>query len=306
MVENYFGLGSYCRVVSQTEIKPMKSAKLLRILFFLSLLLLPIFLLNHVYASYFQKGLLIILGAMTLLWLLSLLIKDASIVDIFWGMGSVIVAWFYAYIIGFDKLNEWQYLLLGMVTLWGCRLAIYLGIRNIGKGEDFRYAQWRKENGKNWWWISFLRVFILQGVILWIVSSVFVPALLATEEMSFLVIVGVVLWGVGLFFEAVGDYQLMRFKNSPENKGKVLDTGVWRYTRHPNYFGDALLWWGFFCFALIGKEGFLFFYSPLFMTFLLLKISGVAMLEKTLKQTKPKYSEYIRKTSAFIPMLPKE
>ena len=243
---------------------------------------------------------------MTLLWLFSLLIKDSSIVDIFWGFGFVITAWFYAYIIGFEKMDIWKYIFLGMVTLWGSRLTIYLGIRNIGKGEDFRYAQWRKENGKNWWWISFLRVFVLQGIILWIVSSAFVPALLAANELPLLNYLGLTLWAIGLFFEAVGDYQLMRFKNNPANKGKVLDTGVWRYTRHPNYFGDALLWWGFFCFVLSYSDGWVFIFSPIFMTFLLLKISGVAMLEKTLKKTKPEYAEYIRKTSAFIPMPPRK
>lgn len=243
---------------------------------------------------------------MTLLWLFSLLIKDSSIVDIFWGIGFVIIAWFYAYIIGFEKLNTWQFIFLGMVSIWGSRLAIYLGIRNIGKGEDFRYAQWRKESEKNWWWISFLRVFVLQGIILWIVSSVFVPALLATEKNILLNYLGIILWVIGLFFEAVGDYQLMRFKNNPNNKGKVLKTGVWRYTRHPNYFGDALLWWGFFCFALNYIDGWIFIFCPLLMTFLLLKISGVAMLEKTLKNTKPEYEDYIKKTSAFIPWLPKK
>lgn len=284
----------------------MKSTKALRIIFFLSIILLPIFLLNNQLTPFFQKGILMILGVMTLLWLFSLAIKDSSIVDIFWGIGFVITAWFYAYIIGFEKLNAWQFIFLGMVSIWGSRLAIYLGIRNIGKGEDFRYAQWRKESGKNWWWISFLRVFVLQGIILWIVSSIFVPALLATKNLPILIYAGITLWAIGLYFEAIGDYQLMQFKNNPNNKGKVLNTGVWKYTRHPNYFGDALLWWGFFCFAFAHSSGWTFIFSPLLMTFLLLKISGVAMLEKTLKETKPKYEEYIRKTSAFIPWPPKD
>ncbi len=283
----------------------MKSAKLLRLFFFLLIIGIPVFLLNNSLTPYLKSGLLLILGTMTLLWVFSLLIKDSSIVDIFWGAGFVITAWFYAWKVGFETIDTWQYLLLGMVTLWGLRLAIYLGYRNIGKGEDFRYAQWRKESGKHWWWVSFFRVFVLQGVILWIVSSLFVPALLATGDASWWVYLGTVLWATGFFFEAVGDYQLMRFKKNPDNKGKVLDTGVWRYTRHPNYFGDALLWWGFFCFALLHPEGIYFVFGPLLMTFLLVKISGVAMLEKTLKQTKPKYAEYIRKTSAFIPRPPK-
>ncbi|MEO1260867.1 MAG: DUF1295 domain-containing protein [Bacteroidota bacterium] len=284
----------------------MKSAKLLRILFFLLLVLLPVFLLNNPLAAYFKDGILLILGVLTLLWIFSLIIKDASIIDIFWGVGFVIVVWYYAFIIGFDKMETRHYILLAIVSIWGIRLATYLGIRNIGKGEDFRYVQWRKENGKNWWWISYLRVFVLQGIILWIVSSAFVPALLAKGSIQVFDVLGIALWSIGLFFEAVGDYQLMRFKKNPENKGKVLNKGVWRYTRHPNYFGDALLWWGFFCFALAHLNGWWFVFSPIFMTFLLLKISGVAMLERTLKKTKPKYAEYIRKTSAFIPMPPKK
>ncbi len=284
----------------------MKNAKLLRIFFLLFIILIILFLFNNDLTPYFKKGLGVIMSAMTLLWLFSLLIKDSSIVDIFWGAGFVMTAWFYAYIIGFEKLTTWQYIFLSMITIWGLRLAIYLGIRNIGKGEDFRYVQWRKESGKNWWWVSYFRVFVLQGVILWIVSALFIPALLATTELSFFHYLGFTLWAIGLFFEAVGDYQLMRFKSNPENKGKVLDTGVWRYTRHPNYFGDALLWWGFFCFALTHPQGLLYIFGPFFMTFLLLKISGVAMLERTLKNTKPKYVEYIKKTSAFIPMPPKK
>ena len=247
-----------------------------------------------------------VLGVMTLLWVLSLIIKDSSIVDIFWGSGFVLAAFFYAYLIGFEKMNIRQLVLLAMVGIWGIRLTTYLGIRNIGKGEDFRYVQWRKESGKNWWWVSLLRVFFLQGVLLWIISSLFVPAFLTGGGLQFLDYIGIALWAIGLFFEAVGDFQLMRFKKDPENNGKVMNTGVWRYTRHPNYFGDALLWWGFFCFALANPHGWVFVFCPIFMTFLLLKISGVAMLEKSLKKSKPKYAEYIKNTSAFIPLPPKK
>ncbi len=124
--------------------------------------------------------------------------------------------------------------------------------------------------------------------------------------MGILEYVGVLLWIIGLFFEAVGDYQLTQFKKNPNNKGKVLDTGVWRYTRHPNYFGDATIWWGFFLFALAHPQGWMFVFSPIVMTFFLLKVSGVAMLEVKLKKSKPQYAEYIRTTSSFSPMPPKK
>lgn len=283
----------------------MNSTKLLRLLFLALTVLLPVFLFNNEWTAYFQQGLMAIMGALTLLWVLSLIIKDSSIIDIFWGSGFIIVAWTYAYIIGFENLGTRHFILLGMVTLWGLRLSTYLGMRNIGKGEDYRYVQWRKEHGKNWWWVSYLRVFLLQGIILWIVSAALLPALLADGGLQTLDYIGILIWAIGLYFEAVGDYQLMQFKKDPNNKGKVLDTGVWKYTRHPNYFGDAFLWWGFFCFALAHASGIFYIFSPIFMTFLLLKISGVAMLEKSLKVTKPKYADYIKRTSAFIPMPPK-
>ena len=243
---------------------------------------------------------------LTLLWALSLLMKDASIIDIFWGAGFVIIAWSYAYEIGWDELGVRQQLLLGLISLWGLRLTIYLAIRNLGKGEDYRYVELRKAGGENWWLISYLRVFVLQGIILWMVSSLFVPAFLAGEEWQALDILGIVLWCIGFYFEAVGDWQMMRFKNDPSNKGKVMNKGLWKYTRHPNYFGDATLWWGFFCFALAHPQGVWYIFAPVYMTFLLLKISGVAMLERSLVKTKPAYQDYVQRTSAFLPRPPKQ
>ncbi|MEZ5044538.1 MAG: DUF1295 domain-containing protein [Saprospiraceae bacterium] len=282
----------------------MKSAKILRLAFFLSLLLLPLALLFSPFQSVFLGGFGLVMAILTLLWVVSLVIKDASIIDIFWGIGFVIIAWGYAYQIGWEAIGTRQKVLLAMVALWGLRLAIYLAFRNLGKGEDYRYVEMRKEGGKNWWWLSFLRVFLLQGVILWIVSSIFVPALLTGDSLGILDYVGILLWGIGLFFEAVGDWQMMQFKGNTANKGKVMNKGLWKYSRHPNYFGDATLWWGFFCFCLAHPQGLFYIFSPLYMTFLLLKISGVAMLERTLVHTKPAYEEYVAKTSAFFPMKP--
>ena len=284
----------------------MKNTKFLRLGVLLSMVLTIALMLSSQWASVFVSGFGMIISCMFLLWLLSLAIKDASIVDIFWGMGFVLSAWYYALFALQSEMGIHQKILLALVTLWGLRLAIYLGIRNIGKAEDYRYANWRNEYGDKWWWVSFLRVFVLQGMVMWLIGAVLVPGLANDAALSVFDYVGIIFWLIGIFFEAVGDWQLMQFKNNRDNKGKVMDKGVWRYTRHPNYFGDAMVWWGFFFFAVSASQGICFILCPILMTTFLLKISGVAMLEKSLKKNKPGYDEYIRKTSAFVPMLPKK
>ena len=240
---------------------------------------------------------------MVLLWLLSLVFKNASIVDIFWGIGFVIVTWL-AFSLGAGYIPRKQ-LVAVLVTIWGLRLALHIGIRNWGKPEDFRYAKWRQDNGSRWWWFSFFQVFLLQGVLMWIISA----PLIAAQTSGYPVIItpldviGVVLWLIGMFFEALGDLQLMLFKANPANKGKLLTTGVWRFTRHPNYFGESALWWGYYIIALVSGPWWTVF-SPIIMTWLLLRVSGVAMLERTMK-LKPGYEEYMKNTSAFFPWFPK-
>jgi len=240
---------------------------------------------------------------MIFLWLISLALKNASIVDIFWGIGFIIVTWV-AYRLAPGYLPRKQ-LVAALVTIWGLRLAVHIGIRNWGKPEDFRYAQWRAENGTRWWWFSFLQVFFLQGVLMWIISAPLsaaqmsgFPAILTPLDFS-----GASLLTLGLIFESVGDFQLARFKMNPINKGKLLTTGLWKYTRHPNYFGEAVLWWGFYIIAL-GAGSWWTICSPILMTYLLMKVSGVAMLERTLK-FKPGYEEYMKRTNAFLPWFPK-
>jgi steroid 5-alpha reductase family enzyme len=151
--------------------------------------------------------------------------------------------------------------------------------------------------------VSYFRVFLLQGVLLWLIGA---PLLVAqtTDVWTVFDYLGIILWAIGLTFEAVGDYQLAQFKKNPDNKGKILDSGLWKYTRHPNYFGDAVLWWGLFCFAA-SAGGWWTIFSPVLMTFLLMKVSGVALLEKTLVETKPQYKDYVNRTSAFFPNIPK-
>lgn len=245
----------------------------------------------------------VILASMVLLWLLSLVLKNASIVDIFWGIGFVIVTWL-AFSLGSGYIPRKQ-LVAVLVTMWGLRLALHIFFRNWGKGEDFRYVKWREENGPRWWWFSFFQVFLLQGVLMWLISA----PLIAAETFGFPVIItpldviGVIVWMIGFLFEMFGDLQLMSFKQNPKNKGKLFTKGLWKYTRHPNYFGETALWWGYYLIALASGSWWTVF-SPIVMTYLLVKVSGVAMLERTMKQ-KPGYEEYMRKTSAFFPWLPK-
>ncbi|MBN1285199.1 MAG: DUF1295 domain-containing protein [Anaerolineae bacterium] len=256
----------------------------------------------------YAAGGLVILAAMTILWLISLLVKDASIVDIFWGIGFVITGWVY-FALTPDGAPGRKWLIGVLVTIWGLRLAGYIAWRNLPKGEDFRYRQWREQYGARWWWLSYFRVFLLQGVIMWVVSAPLLAAQISpTPDLGLPDLLGAAVWGVGFYFEAVGDWQMARFKAKPENKGKVLSSGVWRYTRHPNYFGDAAQWWGFWLIAVgtLSAAGLLSVFSPALMTFLLLRVSGVAMLEKSLRDAKPQYKEYIETTSAFFPCPPRK
>ncbi|UCC64820.1 MAG: DUF1295 domain-containing protein [Anaerolineae bacterium] len=248
-----------------------------------------------------------ILGFMTAIWLVSLILRDSSIVDIFWGTGFVVANWFY-FALTPDGLSARKWLISILVTVWGLRLSFYILWRNWGKGEDFRYQKWREEAGRKWWWQSYLKVFVLQGLLMWIISAPLLAAQISPtpDRLTVLDLVAIPVSAIGFFFEAAGDWQMARFKANPANKGKVLNSGVWRYTRHPNYFGDATQWWAYYLLAAAASGGFWTVFSPMVMTILLLRVSGVTLLEKTLVETKPQYQEYIERTSAFIPWFPKK
>ncbi len=252
----------------------------------------------------YLKGLLLIFSLMTTLWVISVILKNVSIVDMFWGMGFVIVNTFY-FLNTETTLSK--IILFILVTLWGLRLSIYLAWRNIGKPEDFRYQEFRKKYGdKNYWWISYFQTFLLQGILMGIISLPLLGVNLYATSKSLTVLdyLGIVIWIIGFVFEAGGDMQLVRFKKDKSNKGKVLDKGFWRYTRHPNYFGDAAVWWGFGLLCLSVGSYWLVAGSVI-MTLLIIKVSGVVLLEKTLKDQKPEYRDYIQKTSSFLPWFPK-
>ena len=247
----------------------------------------------------------VIMTMMTILWLISIRIKNVSIVDLFWGFGFVLAnALYFMETDGFETRKS---LLLVLVTIWGLRLSAYLAMRNLGKGEDFRYQKFRKDYGEHrYWWISFFQTFLLQGVLMWLISAPLLGAqFYADDKLGVLDFIGISIWIIGFVFEAGGDFQLKRFKADPANKGKVLNTGFWHYTRHPNYFGDAAVWcgYGFIC---LSAGSYIPILGSVLMTALIIKVSGVALLEKSLKETKPEYKEYIEKTSAFIPWFPKK
>lgn len=256
----------------------------------------------HIYAI----GALVILGFMTLLWIASLILRNSSIVDIFWGPGFVLTNWVF-FALTPDGFAARKWLISVLVTLWGLRLGTYILWRNWGEPEDFRYQKWRRQHGANWWWVSFFQVFLLQGFLMWVISAPLLAAQISPtpDRLTLPDFLAIVVWVTGFFFEAVGDLQMARFKSDPSNKGKVLDSGVWRYTRHPNYFGDATQWWAYYLIAL-AAGGWWTVFSPVLMTLLLLRVSGVALLEKSLKERKPQYQEYIETTSAFIPWFPRE
>jgi steroid 5-alpha reductase family enzyme len=250
----------------------------------------------------FAGGLVVAVVAFSALWLVSLLLEDASIVDIFWGPGFILVGAYYAMTVsGAPSLRG--LLVLGLVTVWGLRLALHIGVRNAGAGEDFRYRKWREEAGTSFWWISLLKVFLLQAVLLWIVSSPLQLAQLGGgESVTALDVLGVGLWGFGFLFETVADWQLQRFKKGPATSGHVMRSGLWSVSRHPNYFGEAVLWWGIALLAVPGG-GWLSFVGPLMITFLLLEVSGVAMLDTAMVERRPDYADYIATTPAFVPSL---
>lgn len=242
----------------------------------------------------------------TAIWLLSLALRNASIIDIFWGPGFVLLAIVYA-LLSDDGYSGRQILVCVLVAIWGLRLGGYILSRNAGHGEDYRYQKMRENAGPAFWWRSLLTVFWLQGVLLWVIAA---PLLIAVhsdepDHLSITDYAGAAVWLLGISFEAIGDFQLARFKANAENKGKVMDRGLWRYTRHPNYFGDATLWWGYFIIAAGTPWGFVTIYAPAIMTFMLTRVSGVAMLERTIGRRRAGYDEYIRRTSAFFPLPPK-
>ena len=245
-----------------------------------------------------------IAAAVFLLWLLSLRLRNVSIVDIFWGSGFVGVAWLS--LLMTESARPQSVLLTTLVTLWGLRLAVYLGWRNWDKEEDYRYREMRQKHGPRFSWISFITVFALQGLIMWIVSLPIQVAMVRPPDLLLMSLLGSCVWLAGILFESIGDWQLATFKANAVNKGQVMNRGLWRYTRHPNYFGDFLVWWGLYLVAAEPSSWWWTIVSPLLMSFLLIRVSGVKLLESALVDRLAGYRQYVAVTSPFFPLPPRE
>ncbi|WP_312877818.1 DUF1295 domain-containing protein [Lentzea indica] len=197
-----------------------------------------------------------------------------------------------------------RWLVAALTVIWGVRLGVHIFVRNAGKDEDPRYQDiLRRAKGNPR--LRMYRVYLIQAALMWIVSLPVQAAQHLSVPFGVLDWVGTGVWMVGFAFEAVGDWQLSRFRADPANEGAVMDRGLWRYTRHPNYFGDAVVWWGLFLFALHSWQAALTIIGPVIMTWLLAKGTGKPLLEKDIVSRRPGYAEYVRRTSGFVPLPPR-
>ncbi len=233
-----------------------------------------------------------------LTWLAATWRRDTSLIDRVWGLGFVLVAWSTA-AATWRARGTVDLLLVGLVTIWGLRLSLHLTVRNWGHGEDRRYAAMRAQHPDTWWWRSLVTVFVLQGVLMAIIALPILAAV-PVPGRGWLRIVSAVVAAIGIGYEAVADWQLLRFRRDPASKGRVLDRGLWRWSRHPNYFGEILVWWGFGGMA-VAAGAWWALASPLLITVLLLRVSGVPLLEADLVARRPDYARYLATTPAVVP-----
>jgi len=248
----------------------------------------------------YQVLLLPMLGWVLFWYILSLIIKRNDFVDVAWGLGFVYIAFW----VTLDTSpRPLQFVVYGLIALWGLRLAIYLLIRNAKKPEeDWRYLKWRKEWGRNFYWRSFLQVYVLQTLLMMIIAIPIVLVSISTTSMSIWMLPGVLLWLIGFYWQVIGDYQLKQFKAKPENKGRFIHTGLWAKSRHPNYFGEICMWWGIWLVILPMPYAWTGVVSPLLITYLLLKVSGVPMLERKYIGN-AEFEDYQKRTPAVFPKL---
>jgi steroid 5-alpha reductase family enzyme len=242
----------------------------------------------------------LIFAYMTLWYFIGVIMKRNDVADIAWGLGFVIVAWV-SWLLG--PQGSVSLLVNILVSLWGIRLARHIFKRNMKRGEDFRYLEWRN-TWKNFYVRSYLQIFLLQGLLMYIISlPVYALNSFPTTVMSYWVYLGLAIWFLGYYFEVVGDSQLKKFISDIRNNGKLITTGLWRYTRHPNYFGEVTQWWGIFVIAFFATGNLLLIVGPMTITLLILFVSGVPLLEKKY-EGRSDWEEYKKKTSVFIPWFP--
>ncbi len=250
--------------------------------------------------NYFVILILVLFVYMSLWFVFSLIKKRNDVADVAWGLGFVLMTWFSFF---FSNIYSTRGILVGiLVSIWGLRLAWHIHRRNKGKAEDYRYIAWRKEWGKWFYLRSYLQVYLLQGMFLFLIV---VPVLIINKNagpaLGSLDVLGVAVWLLGFYFEAVGDAQLAHFIKNPENQGKLMQNGLWAYTRHPNYFGEVTQWWGLWLVAVSVPSGWLGIIGPITITFLILKVSGIPMLEKKMAEN-PEFIEYKKRVSVFFPL----
>jgi steroid 5-alpha reductase family enzyme len=253
--------------------------------------------------NYFLTLGLVLFVYMSFWFIVSLVKKRNDIADVAWGLGFVLLAWVSFFLVGHSSFRG--LIICILVSIWGLRLAWHIYNRNTGKMEDYRYLAWRKEWGK-WFYIrSYLQVYILQGVLLFLIV---LPVLIINknigQDINILDIFGILVWIVGFSFESIGDKQLSKFISNPVNKGKIMQNGLWKYTRHPNYFGEVTQWWGIWFVALSVPFGLLSIIGPITINILILKVSGIPLLEKKMEES-PEFAKYKKRTSKFIPLPPK-
>ncbi|KAB2887670.1 MAG: DUF1295 domain-containing protein [Desulfobulbaceae bacterium] len=257
-------------------------------------------------ADVFLDAALLILAGMSVMAIVGLRARDNSLVDIAYGPLFVLAGWgAWLTADGISPLHPRPLLLLALVSIWGLRLGLHIGLRHRGRGEDFRYRRFREEWGDTIVWRSLLQIYLLQGAVVLVIAT---PILLAIADpgggLGAADGIGVLLFAAGFLFEAVSDWQMTVFKRQAEHRGRLIQSGLWRFSRHPNYFGEALLWWGIFLIGLGAGNGWVGLVSPLAIAFLLLKVSGIPMLEAKYRDN-PEFADYQARTSAFIPWFPR-
>lgn len=254
--------------------------------------------------NYYLTLIAILFIYMNIWFIISLIKKRNDLADVAWGLGFVLLTW-----ISFFISNNYNFRMLIvaiLVSMWGIRLSSHIYKRNKNKKEDYRYKEWRQSWGKYFYIRSYIQVYILQGVFLFMIC---LPVLIinknSSSNLSIIDFLGVTIWIIGFLFESVSDSQLSKFIKNPENNGKIIKTGLWKYTRHPNYFGEVTQWWGIFLIAMSMPSGLVGIIGPITITVLILKISGIPLLEKKMSEN-PEFSEYKKQTSIFIPLPPKK
>ena len=252
------------------------------------------------FLSLFLRAGVIIGALLAVVWLLSLIKRDSGIMDVAYPLCAALPV-----LVLVARRGSWsahEIVLTTMVSLWAVRMSLYIGVRNVGHAEDGRYAAWRRRFKGNWWWWSFFQVFLTQGVMVWLWSLGLLAAVaVGAPPLGWQHALALALFAFGFYFQVVGDMQLKRFKQERTERSQVLDTGLWALTRHPNYFGEAMIWWSFGALALLHPWGWLTLLCPLYVTWFMSVGSATPMQERYLAKTKPDYAGYMRRVPAFFP-----